>query len=229
MIERSLSTGWIDSDAWLMEIVTTFPEISQMNFWTELNNGKHVRIEHLWTPYITAIRTARVNLEFKFRPLMKKGDLSPEQRFQGHPFGIDMLAKNCDSAVIRSRKRRAMAMCLARSVRRNLLCSSGEVLWITDDMDGGRVQFQTRRSVWLKWRELYDRLLIQTTMTTMVDDVHVKMLNFVDGRRSAFLESPELIKSQRLKTPWPVGLFHGELLFFIKYLVGFPRICRGDD
>jgi hypothetical protein len=48
----SLSTGWIDSNAWLMEMVTTFPKISQVNFWTELNNGKHVRIEHSWTPYI---------------------------------------------------------------------------------------------------------------------------------------------------------------------------------
>jgi hypothetical protein len=43
--KRSLSTGWIDSNAWLMEMVTTFPKISQMNLWTELSNGKHVRIE----------------------------------------------------------------------------------------------------------------------------------------------------------------------------------------
>jgi hypothetical protein len=43
--KRSLSTGWITCNAWLMEMVTMFPKISWMNFWTELNNGKHVRIE----------------------------------------------------------------------------------------------------------------------------------------------------------------------------------------
>jgi hypothetical protein len=43
---RYLSTVWIDSKAWLMEMVTTFPKTSQVNFWTELNNGKHVKIEH---------------------------------------------------------------------------------------------------------------------------------------------------------------------------------------
>jgi hypothetical protein len=40
-----LSTGWIDSNAWLMEMVHAFLNASQMNFWTELNNGKHARIE----------------------------------------------------------------------------------------------------------------------------------------------------------------------------------------
>jgi hypothetical protein len=44
--ERSLSTGWIGCNAWLIEKVTRFPKISQVHFWTELNNGKHVRIEH---------------------------------------------------------------------------------------------------------------------------------------------------------------------------------------
>jgi hypothetical protein len=44
--KQSLSAGWIDCDAWLMGMLTTFPEISQANFWTELNNGKHVRIGH---------------------------------------------------------------------------------------------------------------------------------------------------------------------------------------
>jgi hypothetical protein len=44
--KRSLSTGWIDSSTCLREIMTTFPEISQVSFWTEGNNAKHVRIEH---------------------------------------------------------------------------------------------------------------------------------------------------------------------------------------
>jgi hypothetical protein len=35
-----------------METVITFPKISQVNFSIELNNGKHGRIEHYWTPYI---------------------------------------------------------------------------------------------------------------------------------------------------------------------------------
>jgi hypothetical protein len=47
----SLWTGRIDSNAWLMEMVTTFPKMSQVNSWTELNNGNHVKIEHSWTPY----------------------------------------------------------------------------------------------------------------------------------------------------------------------------------
>jgi hypothetical protein len=42
----SLLTGWIDSNAWLMEMMTTFHKISPVNFWTKLNNGKHVRVEH---------------------------------------------------------------------------------------------------------------------------------------------------------------------------------------
>jgi hypothetical protein len=29
-----------------MEIVILFPKISQVNFWTELNNDKYVKIEH---------------------------------------------------------------------------------------------------------------------------------------------------------------------------------------
>jgi hypothetical protein len=44
--KRSLLTGWIDSKARMMEMVKTFPKISQVKFWTELNNGKHVRTEH---------------------------------------------------------------------------------------------------------------------------------------------------------------------------------------
>jgi hypothetical protein len=44
--KQSLSTGWINSNAWLMEMVTTVPKISQVNFWTELHNGKHVKIEY---------------------------------------------------------------------------------------------------------------------------------------------------------------------------------------
>jgi hypothetical protein len=38
----------------LMEIMTMFRKISQVNFRTELNNGRHVRIEHYWTTYICA-------------------------------------------------------------------------------------------------------------------------------------------------------------------------------
>jgi hypothetical protein len=43
--KRSLSTGWIDSNTGLIEMVTTFPKTWQVNFWTEFSNGKHVKIE----------------------------------------------------------------------------------------------------------------------------------------------------------------------------------------
>jgi hypothetical protein len=49
--KRSLSTGWIDSNVWLMQMVTPFPKMAHVNFWTELNNGKHVRISHSWITY----------------------------------------------------------------------------------------------------------------------------------------------------------------------------------
>jgi hypothetical protein len=42
------------------------------------------------------IRDAQVNLGFKFRPPMIIQDVLPEQRFQRHQFGLDMVAKNCN-------------------------------------------------------------------------------------------------------------------------------------
>jgi hypothetical protein len=54
--------------------------------WPDLKVGK------------TSIRDARSNLGFKFRPPMIKQELSPEQQFQRHQFGLDMLAKDLDPA-----------------------------------------------------------------------------------------------------------------------------------
>jgi hypothetical protein len=45
-IETVFVDWMIDSNAWLMEMVSTYPNISQVDFWTEFNKGKHVRIEH---------------------------------------------------------------------------------------------------------------------------------------------------------------------------------------
>jgi hypothetical protein len=52
--KRPLSIVWTDSNAWLMEMVTPLPKISQVNFWTELTKSKRVRIEHSWTIYTNA-------------------------------------------------------------------------------------------------------------------------------------------------------------------------------
>jgi hypothetical protein len=46
MIEKVFVDWTNRSNVWLMEMVTTLPKISQVNFWTELNNGKHVKIEY---------------------------------------------------------------------------------------------------------------------------------------------------------------------------------------
>jgi hypothetical protein len=56
--------------------------------WPDLKVGK------------TSSRDARSNLGFKFRPPMIKQELSPEQRFQRYPFGLDMLAKDLDPVMI---------------------------------------------------------------------------------------------------------------------------------
>jgi hypothetical protein len=33
-----------------------FHQISQVDFWTEFNNGKYVKIEHSWSSYISALQ-----------------------------------------------------------------------------------------------------------------------------------------------------------------------------
>jgi hypothetical protein len=73
-----------------METVTTFPKISQVNFWTELNNNKHVRIEHYWT-IRTSLRESDADLTCRSEIRLswfRSNVIIPS------PFGLQQISRN---------------------------------------------------------------------------------------------------------------------------------------